>query len=79
MKQSKKDFEFLENLAGQLRDMRVFRGWTQSDLGLRAGCVQSEISDIESGRHNPSTLTLLNIVRALGFDFKIVMERRYEA
>jgi len=36
-------------MANAIRQLRVSRGWTQSELGKRAGVVQQKISLFERG------------------------------
>jgi UDP-N-acetylglucosamine 1-carboxyvinyltransferase len=44
-----------------VRDLRKLRGWTQKELGSRAGVAQNRICDIERGRRGDAfTLTMLS-------------------
>jgi transcriptional regulator with XRE-family HTH domain len=42
------------------------RGWTQRELARRAGCHETTICWIESGRYRADTRTLVGLARALG-------------
>ena len=48
-----------------LRDKRRERGWSQGELGHRAGYVQSFISNIETGKQTPSTTVLFDLLDTL--------------
>lgn len=51
-------------LAFQVRALRLKRGWTQKELGKRAGLQQSAVSRVEGGNHRMSIETLLKLARA---------------
>lgn len=61
-----------ESIRGPLKTARDRRGWSQAELGKRAGLPQAHISGIESGRIVPRFDTLLDLVRILGFDLVLV-------
>ena len=46
-------------------------GWTQAELGRRAGVPQSIIARIESGARTPSTDMVERLVRAAGFEVRV--------
>ena len=48
-----------------IRQMREERGWSQAKLGVLSGTGPSGISQIETGRRNPSAATLERIAKAL--------------
>jgi XRE family transcriptional regulator, regulator of sulfur utilization len=49
------------------------RGWTQKRLAEKTGLNQSEISNIESGRANPTYRTLQTVASALGRKIDLVL------
>ncbi len=51
-----------------LRKARIDQGVKQSELAVAIGVTPSQISDIESGRHEPSLVRILRIARALGIE-----------
>jgi transcriptional regulator with XRE-family HTH domain len=59
-------------LRKELVDARHKRGWSQAELGRRAGLPQMHISGIETGKIVPRFDTLLDLVRVLGFDLLLV-------
>lgn len=58
-------------LAASVREKRIARNMTQSDLANLADLTQTEISRIEKGRYAPRLATLFALSRALGTDFVI--------
>lgn len=48
-----------------LRSLRTKRGWTQSDLALRADMDRNYVSLIELGRNSPSVRMLFRLCEAL--------------
>jgi transcriptional regulator with XRE-family HTH domain len=55
-----------ENLARNLVSLRQVRRMTQQSLAKAAGVPRSTISNLESGRGNPSLAVLLKVAAALG-------------
>jgi transcriptional regulator with XRE-family HTH domain len=53
-----------------IRQMREERGWSQAKLGVLSGNGPSGISQIETGRRNPSAATLERIAKALGVEVR---------
>jgi transcriptional regulator with XRE-family HTH domain len=56
----------------RLREARGQRGWSQAELGRRAGLPQMHISGIESGKIVPRFDTLLDLARVLDYDLAMV-------
>lgn len=48
-----------------VRRLRLSLGLTQEDLAVRSGFDQRYISQLESGRRNPTVVTLFEIAQAL--------------
>jgi transcriptional regulator with XRE-family HTH domain len=61
-----------EPLRKELKEARKSRGWSQTELGRRAGLPQMHISGIESGKVVPRFDTLLDLVRVLDNDLLLV-------
>src|SRR5437879_11569600 len=59
----------------ELKEARRKRGWSQAELGRRAGLPQMHISGIESGKIVPRFDTLLDLVRVLDYDLLMVRAR----
>jgi transcriptional regulator with XRE-family HTH domain len=49
----------------EVRRLREERGWGQAKLAVEAGTAVSAISQIETGRRNPNSATLIKLARAL--------------
>src|SRR5580698_8207163 len=61
-----------EALRLELIEERRKRGWSQAELGERAGLPQMHISGIETGKIVPRFDTLLDLVRVLDRDLLTV-------
>lgn len=57
-------------LRSLVREARKRAGFTQADLGRRAGVPQSTVARIESGARVPSTDLVERLVRAAGFEIR---------
>lgn len=56
-----------------LRERRKALGWSQRDLRDRLGLrAQSQISELETGRSQPTLRTLVHWANALGYDVRLV-------
>ena len=58
-------------LRNLVHEARKRAGWTQAELGRRAGVAQSTIARIESGARTPSTDMVERLVRAAGFELRV--------
>ncbi|MEN9873079.1 MAG: hypothetical protein RL450_1014 [Actinomycetota bacterium] len=61
----------LLKLAINLRSSRRKAGLTQTQLAIKAGITQSELSRIEKGVYSPRLATLVKLARSLKTDFVI--------
>ena len=59
------DQEFLIQLGKRIATLRKAKGYSQLDLGSIIDMEKSNLSAIENGRQNPSSLTLKKIADAL--------------
>ncbi|MDO4725488.1 MAG: helix-turn-helix transcriptional regulator [Comamonadaceae bacterium] len=69
-------------LGQSLRKLRLERGWSQSELALRAQMDRNYLSLIELGRNSPSVRMLVRLCSALDVrtaDVLEDMERRVQA
>ena len=55
-----------------LRRARKSKGWSQAELGRRAGLPQVHISHLETGKVVPRFDTLLDTIRVLDLDLVVV-------
>jgi transcriptional regulator with XRE-family HTH domain len=65
---------FFQRLARQLATMRKLRGLTQEQLAAEAGLDRVAIANIETGRRNPTVMTLFKLADALGVEVKDFFE-----
>jgi putative transcriptional regulator len=56
-------------MTNRLRDLRLERGWSQLELGVRAGVSRQAIIAIETGRFDPSLPLAFKLSRL--FDLRI--------
>lgn len=53
--------------------IRRYKEISQSDLGEAAGMSKSNVSRFEANVHSPTFGSLSRYIKALGYDFKIVL------
>lgn len=57
----------MRRLVGEnVRVLRLANGWTQEQFAERSGFSQQYISGLESGRRNPTVVSLFELAQALG-------------
>jgi transcriptional regulator with XRE-family HTH domain len=66
MKRSQEDREILIELGKKIREMRIFKKFTQMKLAALCNSESSNISRLESGNTNPTFLILKKIADILG-------------
>ena len=59
------------DLADEVIELRLERGWTQTELARRAGTQQANISRIENGLANPTVKLLHKLANAFGTELRI--------
>ncbi len=52
----------------EIRRLREAKGWSQPKLAVEAGVAVSGVSQIENGRRNPNSSTLVKLANALDVD-----------
>jgi transcriptional regulator with XRE-family HTH domain len=53
-------------LGQRVRQLRLVRGWTQEELGHRAGLHPTYVGGVERGERNIGLDNLIKLARALG-------------
>jgi len=53
-------------MRNRLRVLRAERGWSQAELGGRAGVSRQAVNAIETGKHDPSLPLALRLARLFG-------------
>jgi len=56
-------------MAFRIKELRKARGWTQDHLAALVGCTKTHISEMESGKKNPSHPMMQAIAQA--FDVSV--------
>jgi transcriptional regulator with XRE-family HTH domain len=59
----------------KVRQLRLEKGWNQNELAFHADLAPSVISQIETGKREPSATTLRKLSDALGVDIPDLFER----
>lgn len=58
--------DFLRHFAGNLRQVRKAKGWSQEELADRAGVDRTYVSGIERAVRNPTITNVKRLADALG-------------
>lgn len=58
----------MSEIGKEIRRMREGKGWSQAELAVYAGSSQPTVNQIESGKRNPSTATLVKLAKALDIE-----------
>jgi putative transcriptional regulator len=58
----------------RLRDLRLERGWSQVELGARAGVSRQAIIAIETGRFDPSLPLAFKLARIFGLRIEDIFQ-----
>jgi transcriptional regulator with XRE-family HTH domain len=66
--------ELLKSLGARIHKLREERNITQQDLGAMCNIEKSNMTRIESGRTNPTFLTLYKISKALNIPVSLLVE-----
>lgn len=56
----------IRNLAKQMKNLRLAKGWSQEELAERMGTDRTYISDLERSLRNPSLKILARLANTLG-------------
>ena len=62
-----------DQVANKVRELRLARGWTQAELGLRLGLSQARLSEIERGRGSFSAEQLLRLLDDFNVDISVFL------
>ena len=66
-----KDWVQLKIVVSKMREIRKLKSVSELELANRANMSQSFLASVESGKKEPSVLTLLRIANALGVNPRI--------
>jgi transcriptional regulator with XRE-family HTH domain len=70
---SRRGEQRMASVGERIRGRRVELGWTQDQLGQKAGLSKSFLSDLENGKRSVGANNLLDIARALGVSLDFLM------
>jgi putative transcriptional regulator len=62
-------------MRNRLRVLRADRGWTQAELGGRAGVSRQAVNAIETGKHDPSLPLAFKLARLFGMSIEEIFEQ----
>jgi len=66
--------EFLKKLGAKIAELRKEKGFSQLDICAEIKMEKSNLSSIENGRQNVTSLNLLKISQAIGVEVKDFFE-----
>ena len=61
-------------MKNRLRELRAARGWSQAELGARAGVSRQAIIAIETGRFDPSLPLAFKLARLFDLTIEAIFE-----
>ena len=64
--------KYLQSLGKNIAKIRRYKNLSQLDICAIISMEKSNLSSIENGRQNPTTLTLKKIADTIGVEFKIL-------
>ncbi len=70
-------FSELPELGGNVKRERLARHWSQDELATASGVSKAMLSQIESGKVNPTIGTLWKIAHALEVDFNLLLRGKH--
>lgn len=56
-------------MRNRVREMRLARGWSQTDLATKVGVSRQALGAIENGVWNPSLVTIQSLLEVFGVQF----------
>ncbi len=66
--------ELKKKIGKKIVDLRILKGWNQSDLARACNKDRQAIEKLENGRVNPTLYSLFEISRALGITLQELMK-----
>ncbi len=73
---AKEELKYLLDLADDVLELRLEKGWSQAELAQRAGTKQANISKLESGTGNPTAKFLKKVGDAFGVELNIRLKQQ---
>ena len=66
----------LQKVSLRIIKMRLELGLSQKEIAVRLGMLESHYCRLETGQHNPTILSLIEMVDLFGYDFDIKVDQR---
>jgi transcriptional regulator with XRE-family HTH domain len=66
--------QILRKFGNNIKKLRKVKGWSQEELGKRAGLHRTYIGSIERSERNVSLLNIERIAKALNLKIKTLMD-----
>ena len=66
----------LQKVALSIIKMRLEQGLNQDQCAEKNGIIRTLLNRIESGHHNPTSLSLVDVARQNGYEVEIKMKKK---
>ena len=66
----------LQKVSLKIIKMRLEVGLSQKEIAAELGMLESQYCRMEKGQHNPTILSLIEMVDLFGYDFDIKVDQR---
>ena len=66
----------LQKVSLKIIKMRLELGLSQKEIAAELGMLESQYCRMEKGQHNPTILSLIEMVDLFGYDFDIKVDQR---
>ena len=66
----------LQKVALSIIKMRLEQGLNQEQSADKNGIIRTLLNRMESGRHNPTILSLVDIARGNGYELEVKMKKK---
>lgn len=68
--------QIASNLAKNVQELRVERGWSMDELAKKSGISKGSISHLEFGRYDPKLSTVLALAKVLGVSLERLLGKK---
>ena len=66
----------LQKVSLSIIKMRLEQGLNQEQSAEKNGIIRTLLNRMESGRHNPTVLSLVDLARQNGYEVEIIMKKK---
>ena len=67
---------YLQKVSLKIIKMRLELGLSQKEMAAELGMLESQYCRLEKGQHNPTVLSLIELVDLFGYDLEIKIKKR---